>query len=78
MTAPPSSAVAREAEVRADRRPALRGLVDQQLRHEWINTGRFEVLSSSVDEDEHSIEMHLPYPLVIIHSKLGLGDLSVL
>ena len=53
-------------------------LVDQQLRQELINTGRFEVLSSSVDEDEHSIEMHLPYPLVIIHSKLGLGDLSVL
>lgn len=28
---------------------------------ELYSTGEFELMSTSVDEEEHSIEMHLPY-----------------
>ena len=28
---------------------------------ELYNTGKFQWMSKDVDEDEHSIEMHLPY-----------------
>lgn len=29
--------------------------------HELRASGQFETMTRSVDEDEHSIEMHLPY-----------------
>lgn len=35
--------------------------IDQDVTAELSKTGKFEVMSKSVDEDEHSIEMHLPY-----------------
>lgn len=31
------------------------------VNNELLKTGKFEKMSRSVDEDEHSIEMHLPY-----------------
>ncbi|CAM9112558.1 unnamed protein product [Discosporangium mesarthrocarpum] len=36
--------------------------IDQQdVTRDLLETGLFEKMSSNVDEDEHSIEMHLPY-----------------
>jgi len=34
--------------------------VDTIVRNELISTGMFELLQNDVDEEEHSIEMHLP------------------
>ena len=34
--------------------------VDTIVRNELISTGMFELLRNDVDEEEHSIEMHLP------------------
>jgi len=44
--------------------------VDRGLTDELLATGAFEVMSQKVDEDEHSLEMHLPY---IVHI-LAEGD----
>jgi len=35
--------------------------LDSELLRELANTGKFTWLSLKADEDEHSIEMHLPY-----------------
>jgi len=35
--------------------------IDQQIYAELESTGAFERMSLSVDEDEHSLEMTLPY-----------------
>jgi len=35
--------------------------VDRDTTAELQKTGQFEWMSQSVDEDEHSLEMHLPY-----------------
>jgi len=35
--------------------------VDQAINQELSSTGEFEQMSLEVDEDEHSLEMHLPY-----------------
>lgn len=35
--------------------------VDREAAAELYKTGQFEWMSQSVDEDEHSLEMHLPY-----------------
>mmetsp|Transcript_14813 Transcript_14813/g.21832 ORF Transcript_14813/g.21832 Transcript_14813/m.21832 type:complete len:306 (-) Transcript_14813:303-1220(-) len=35
--------------------------IDQDLTQDLLKTGLFEVLTANVDEDEHSLEMHLPY-----------------
>lgn len=35
--------------------------VDRETTAELYKTGLFEWMSQSVDEDEHSLEMHLPY-----------------
>ncbi len=35
---------------------------------ELVETGEFETMSRSVDEEEHSLEMHLPY---IAHAMNG-------
>lgn len=34
-------------------------------------TGKFEMMSQQVDEEEHSIEMHLPYIAKVMESKRG-------
>lgn len=38
-----------------------------------MSTGEFEVMSLDADEDEHSIEMHLPYVAKVMQSKWVLG-----
>ena len=35
--------------------------VDQEVNRELLGTGEFEVMSLEVDEDEHSMEMHMPF-----------------
>eukprot|EP00730_Choanoeca_flexa_P016997 TRINITY_DN8126_c0_g1_i2.p1 TRINITY_DN8126_c0_g1~~TRINITY_DN8126_c0_g1_i2.p1 ORF type:complete len:295 (+),score=46.00 TRINITY_DN8126_c0_g1_i2:56-940(+) len=35
--------------------------IDRTINDELSATGQFETMSKAVDEDEHSIEMHLPY-----------------
>ncbi|CAN0220115.1 unnamed protein product, partial [Hapterophycus canaliculatus] len=35
--------------------------VDQDVTGQLLNTGHFDVMTSRMDEDEHSIEMHLPF-----------------
>lgn len=35
--------------------------VDRATTEELYQTGQFEWMSTSVDEDEHSMEMHAPY-----------------
>ncbi|KAI8054438.1 MEMO1-like protein [Syncephalis plumigaleata] len=43
--------------------------LDQEVIEELKKTGQFEVMSESTDEDEHSIELHLPYIYKIMESK---------
>ena len=38
---------------------------------ELIATGHFEEMSQTVDEEEHSIEMHLPYVAKVMESRRG-------
>ncbi|XP_065832447.1 protein MEMO1-like [Oscarella lobularis] len=45
--------------------------VDQQIYAELKTTGLFETMSLDVDEDEHSIEMHLPYVAKVMQSHKG-------
>lgn len=35
--------------------------VDQEIVSELASSGKFQVLSKDAEEDEHSLEMHLPY-----------------
>ena len=35
--------------------------IDRGVNEELMNTGEFEVMTLEADEDEHSIEMHLPF-----------------
>jgi len=35
--------------------------IDLEVNQELMRTGEFETMSVSVDEEEHSIEMHIPY-----------------
>jgi len=57
--------------------------IDSEMVKQLMDTGRFETMSHKVDEDEHSMEMHLPY---IAHRMKGkdftlvpilVGNLSV-
>ncbi|RXG55653.1 Protein MEMO1 [Armadillidium vulgare] len=43
------------------RTPLYDLVVDQQVYNELYATEHFETMSVAADEDEHSIEMHLPY-----------------
>ncbi|CAG8584191.1 10604_t:CDS:2 [Racocetra fulgida] len=47
--------------------PGARAVIAPQLRQ----TGHFEEMSVIVDEEEHSIEMHLPYVYKILESKIN-------
>lgn len=46
--------------------------VDQGICDELLSTGLFELMSMGMDEDEHSIEMHLPY----IARAMGVSETS--
>mmetsp|Transcript_4246 Transcript_4246/g.5865 ORF Transcript_4246/g.5865 Transcript_4246/m.5865 type:complete len:301 (-) Transcript_4246:88-990(-) len=35
--------------------------INKEVSQELLNTGLFEVMTQQMDEDEHSLEMHLPY-----------------
>nr|XP_002731317.1 PREDICTED: protein MEMO1-like [Saccoglossus kowalevskii] len=43
--------------------------IDTQVYGELMSTGQFEKMSIETDEDEHSIEMHLPYVAKVMESK---------
>ena len=45
--------------------------VDTALSAELAHSGHFEVMSLQTDEDEHSIEMHLPYVAKVMESQKG-------
>jgi len=46
-------------------------IVDQEVNKKLSETGKFELMSLKVDEDEHSIEMQLPYIAKVMESKKG-------
>lgn len=46
-------------------------IVDQKVNAELHATNKFDKMSLSTDEDEHSIEMHLPYIAKVMESKRG-------
>ncbi|EDV29191.1 uncharacterized protein TRIADDRAFT_37128 [Trichoplax adhaerens] len=43
--------------------------VDTEINNQLLKTGKFDKMSKSVDEDEHSIEMHLPYIAQVMSSR---------
>ncbi|KAI9599248.1 memo-like protein-domain-containing protein [Syncephalis fuscata] len=43
--------------------------LDSEVIEELKATGQFEIMSEGTDEDEHSIEMHLPYIYKMMESK---------
>lgn len=45
--------------------------VDRATTSELHKTGKFEWMSQSVDEDEHSLEMHLPYIYKMLSKTFG-------
>ncbi|XP_063957606.1 protein MEMO1-like [Lytechinus pictus] len=45
--------------------------VDQTVNRELMKTKMFETMSVQVDEDEHSIEMHLPYIAKVMERRRG-------
>ncbi|CAG8613029.1 16573_t:CDS:2, partial [Cetraspora pellucida] len=46
-------------------------LLDTEVINELRQTGYFDEMSLIVDEEEHSIEMHLPYVYKILESKIN-------
>jgi len=45
--------------------------IDREVTNELLETGKFEVMSMSADEDEHSIEMQLPYIAKVMEPARG-------
>ena len=45
----------------------------QEVTGQLLGTGQFEVMTPRVDEDEHSIELHLPFI-----KKVFIGTLSLI
>ncbi|TKA38019.1 hypothetical protein B0A54_10624 [Friedmanniomyces endolithicus] len=45
--------------------------IDRETTAELHKTGHFEWMSQSVDEDEHSLEMHLPYIYKMLSKTFG-------
>eukprot|EP00112_Aurelia_sp_Birch-Aquarium-sp1_P019674 Seg492.6 transcript_id=Seg492.6/GoldUCD/mRNA.D3Y31 product="Protein MEMO1" protein_id=Seg492.6/GoldUCD/D3Y31 len=43
--------------------------IDVEVNQKLLETGQFEVMSSKTDEDEHSIEMQLPYIAKVMESR---------
>lgn len=43
--------------------------VDTKMNEELLATGKFEKMNIATDEDEHSIEMHLPYIAKVMESR---------
>ena len=47
--------------------------IDRATNEELLSTGNFEVMSLQADEDEHSIEMHLPYLAKVGRANINRG-----
>lgn len=45
--------------------------IDLEMNEELLATGKFEKMSQDTDEDEHSLEMHLPFIAKVMSSKQG-------
>jgi len=45
--------------------------IDTAINHDLLDTGHFEVMSLKADEDEHSIEMQLPYIAKVMEGMQG-------
>ncbi|XP_072023601.1 LOW QUALITY PROTEIN: protein MEMO1-like [Amphiura filiformis] len=45
--------------------------IDREICSELVKTGHFQKMNKSVDEDEHSIEMHLPYVAKVFENYQG-------
>ncbi|GLE09800.1 hypothetical protein PINS_up021656 [Pythium insidiosum] len=43
--------------------------IDREVNEQLLATGKFERMSLQVDEDEHSIEMHLPFVVQVMKSR---------
>ncbi|TRY73921.1 hypothetical protein TCAL_09118 [Tigriopus californicus] len=43
--------------------------IDRAVNEELMKTGEFEVMTLETDEDEHSIEMHLPYVARVMEAR---------
>lgn len=52
--------------------------VDEAVRAELLTNPLFQRMTQGVDEDEHSIEMHLPYVAHVIGSKPGITIVPVM
>jgi len=50
--------------------------IDRNICQELHNTGAFDTMSISTDENEHSIEMHLPYVAKVMESRRS--DLTII
>ncbi len=50
--------------------------VDRATTEELLATGDFEVMSLETEEDEHSIEMHLPYVARVLDSRSHSEDFA--
>ncbi|KAL3874656.1 hypothetical protein ACJMK2_037638 [Sinanodonta woodiana] len=51
--------------------PLYELVVDTKINEELFATGQFETMNVDTDEDEHSIEMHLPYIAKVMESRKG-------
>lgn len=51
--------------------------MDEEIRRVLFATGKFETTSRSMDEDEHSIEMHLPYIAKVSNSSSSSSTNSI-
>ncbi|KAF9203023.1 Protein memo1 [Haplosporangium sp. Z 27] len=45
-------------------------IIDQEVNKALYKTGQFEHMSHQTDEDEHSIEMHLPYVYKVFENQM--------
>ncbi|CAH0475902.1 unnamed protein product [Peronospora belbahrii] len=44
-------------------------VIDREINEKLVNSGKFATMSMDVDEDEHSIEMHLPFIYKIMNGR---------
>jgi len=52
--------------------------VNQEIRNHLLRTGKFEATSKSIDENEHSIEMHFPYIAKIFGTKSNISVIPII
>ncbi|KAF8468899.1 MEMO1 family [Kalaharituber pfeilii] len=48
-------------------------IIDKEINERLLATGAFTTMKPQVDEDEHSIEMHLPYVYKVLERHFGKG-----